>query len=116
MQPRGGKPAAASLKPAGDRVACHNPRLAWQSAQNPLVLVAHQVSWHARRQCRSLALLCLSPDKPPGAGRACLLQDRYPDLTIVESIYWSVVTATTIGGACLQVQLALILLHATCSA
>jgi hypothetical protein len=27
----------------------------------------------------------------------CFLQDRYPDLTIMQAIYWSVVTATTIG-------------------
>ena len=27
----------------------------------------------------------------------CFLQERYPDLTIMQAIYWSVVTATTIG-------------------
>lgn len=37
-----------------------------------------------------------------GALTSCLLwwlflQDRYPDLTIMQAIYWSVVTATTIG-------------------
>lgn len=29
---------------------------------------------------------------------AATLQDKYPDLTIEQAIYWSVVTATTIGG------------------